>query len=107
MTWMPKLRNVGHTAKPSEIPLSIYNEAVSAKRFYNEQWEFWVWEEAQRTNLPLPQVEDACIRGIQKAIHRAHLVYGDKIGKWYEEFLDMGDIFRKVNHPTYLKQLGD
>ncbi len=107
MSWMPRLRNVSYSPRPPEIPLPVYNEAVAAKKFYNEQWEFWVYEEAQRNNLPLPKVEDACIRGLQKAIFQIKFVWGDKIARWYEDYLDMGDIFRKVNHPTYLNQLGD
>jgi hypothetical protein len=51
--------------------------------------------------------EDACIRGIQKEINRLKLIYGDRVGQWFEEFLDMGDIFRKVLHPDYLPKLGN
>ena len=107
MTWMPKKRNITYEERSPEIPPAVYQDAVAAKRFYNENWEFWVWSEAQHFNRPLAEVEDACIRGIQKAIYRTRFVYGDAIGKWYENFLDMGDIFRKVSHPEYLKQLGD
>lgn len=107
MTWMPKKRNVRYESKPEGIPDYVYQEAMIAKKFYNEDWEFWVWNVSKDYNIPLPQAEDACIRGIQKAIHRVKYVYGDKIASWYERYLDMGDIFRKVNHPTYLNQLGE
>lgn len=107
MTWMPKKRNVGYQDQPEGIPDYIYSEALAAKKFYNEDWEFWVWSEAQRYNVPLAEAEDACIRGIQKAIFRIQFIYGSQIAKWYEEFLDMGDIFRKVSHPDYIKRLGD
>lgn len=107
MTWMPKKRNVKYEEKPPEIPDAIYNEALAAKKFFNEDWEFWVWSESQNYNKPLAETEDACIRGIQKAILRAKFVYGDAIGEWYERYLDMGDIFRKVKHPEYQKRLGD
>jgi len=101
MTWMPRKRNITYQEKPPEIPDAIYQEAVTAKRFYNEDWEFWVHLESVSNNRPVPETEDACIRAIQKAIYRCKLVYGDAIGEWYERFLDMGDIFRKVKHPEY------
>ena len=112
MTWMPKARNVVFEPKPPEIPDHIYNEAMTAKRFYNEQWEFWVWTEwrdkchAEGADIPVNVVEDACIRGLKKAINRVKYVHGDAIGEWYERFLDMGDLFNKVKHPDYIKQLG-
>lgn len=107
MTWQPKLRQIKLHERPEWIPKWIYIEAVTAKRFYNEQWEFWVWQESLKHNKSQAETEDACIRGLQKAINRIHLVYGSKIGKWYEEFLEMGDIFRKVKHPEYIAQLGE
>lgn len=74
---------------------------------YNENWDFWVWQESIRHNKSIAETEDACIRGIQKEINRYKLVWGPKIGQWFEEFLEMGDIFRKVRHPDYLPKLGD
>lgn len=112
MTWMPKVRNVVFEPKPTEIPEYIYNEAMAAKRFYNEQWEFWVWTEWRDkchetgTDVPVNVVEDACIRGLKKALNRVKYVHGDAIGEWYERFLDMSDLFNKVKHPDYVKQLG-
>lgn len=107
MTWTPKKRNVTYSEKPEGIPEHVFQEAQLAKKFYNEDWEFWVWNEAQRNNRPLAETEDACIRGIQKAIYRIKYIYGDQIAEWYERYLDMGDIFRKVQHPEYLNKLGN
>lgn len=107
MTWMPKKRNIGYSDKPPEIPDAVYQDAIGAKRFYNENWEFWVWAEAQYYNKSLPEVEDACIRGVKKAILRTKYIYGDAIGEWYERYLDMGDIFEKVDHPIYERKLGE
>ena len=107
MTWMPQRRQIQYQSKPIEIPQEVYTEALTAKRFYNEEWEFWVWQTAQDYNISVALAEDACIRGIKKAILLAYTVYGDRIGRWYEDFLDMSDIFSKVNHPIYLKKLGD
>jgi hypothetical protein len=103
--WVPKKRNVIYEERPPEIPEWVYTEAQVAKRFYNEQWEFWVWQTSQKDNVPLHIAEDACIRGIKKEILRQYHVYGSKIGRWFEDYLDMEDIFRKVSHPTYLNQL--
>jgi hypothetical protein len=105
-SWQPKKRNIGYSEKPEGIPDAIYTEALAAKRFYNEQWEFWVWDVSRTDNVPLHVAEDACIRGLQKAINRIKFVYGDRVGEWYERFLDMGDIFQKVKHPDYIKRLG-
>ena len=107
MTWVPKLRNIVIKPQPDFVPTDIYNEAMSAIQFYNREWEFWVWSTSKDHNCSQAKAEDACIRGLRKALLRVSLIYGDKVGKWYEEFLDMGDIFDKVKHPSYKKQLGD
>lgn len=112
-SWRPKKRNVRYTERPEWVPDWVYTEALAAKRFYNEDWEFWVWRESINHNCSQAEAEDACIRGLKKALDRINFVYsslfgyqmGSKIAKWYEEFLDMGDLFRKVNHLTYEKKL--
>lgn len=101
MTWQPKLRQIKLHPKPDWVPYEVYSEAMTAKRFYNEQWEFWVWQESQNFNCSQAIAEDACIRGLKKALDRIKYVYGPRIGQWYIEFLDMGDIFDKVKHPEY------
>src|SRR5258705_11387697 len=105
LSWRPKKRNVTFPPKPDWVPEWVYIQAQVAKRNYNEKWEFWVYQVSQQHNCNIAQAEDACIRGIQKEINRQYLVYGAKVGKWFEECLDMGDIFHKVNHPDYLPQL--
>ena len=107
-SWRPKKRTVYYAEKPPELEDWIYIEAVTAKKFYNEEWEFWVWQEALKENVSQAVAEDACIRGLKKALDQIKFVYGDKVGKWYIDFLDMGDIFRKVKHPEYRElKLGD
>lgn len=106
-SWRPRLRNIVIHPQPDGIPDWVYKEAMAAKQFYNAQWEFWVWQESLNHNCSIAVAEDACIRGLKKALNRVKFVYGDKIGKWYEEFLDMGDIFTKVKHPEYVAKLGD
>ena len=105
-TWRPKKRQVYYGDCPDWIPKTIYNEAVMAKRYYNENWEHWIWLTAQDHNCSIPIAEDACIRGIKREILQIQIVYGEQIGKWFEEYLDMKDIFSKVNHPTYTPKLG-
>lgn len=107
MSWRPKKRNIRIQAKPEWLPEQIYNEALSAKRFYNEDWEFWVWQEAQAHNCSVALAEDACIRGLKKALNRIQFIWGPKVAEWYIGFLDMGDIFSKVKYPEYLPKLGD
>jgi hypothetical protein len=102
-SWRPKRRNVKYDDKPEGIPEWVYTEALAAKRFYNEEWEFWVWQESQERNVSQAVAEDACIRGFKKALDRISLVYGDAVSKWYISFLDMGDILNKVQHPEYEK----
>lgn len=105
--WRPKKRSVYYQEKPLWLDDWVYIEALTAKRFYNEEWEFWVWQESLRENVSQAIAEDACIRGLKKALDQIKFVYGDKVGQWYLEFLEMGDIFRKVQHPEYKqKQLG-
>ena|SRR2546429_326156 len=105
-TWQPKKRNIKLYPKPDYVPDWVYTQALTIKRAYNENWEFWVWQVSQHDNVSLALAEDACIRGIKKEINRFKLVYGPKVGQWFEEFLEMGDIFRKVTHPDYLPKLG-
>lgn len=104
--WKPTLRNVVYQEKPDFVPDWVYTMAMNAKYHYNAQWEFWVFLVSQEYNVSQAQAEDACIRGIKKEINRFKLTYGDKIGTWFEEFLDMKDIFEKVKHPEYLPKLG-
>lgn len=105
--WRPRKRNIVYAPKPDYVPDWVYIQAQAAKRNYNENWELWVFQVSKEYNCSIPEAEDACIRGIQKEINRQKLVYGSKVGQWFEDFLDMGRIFRKVNHPEYLPKLGD
>lgn len=105
-SWKPSLRNCEYAERPDFVPDEVYLEALAAKRTYNSGWEFWVWQVAQDYNVSQAEAEDACIRGLRRAIERVKLVYGDQIGKWWEEFMDMKDIYSKVKHPIYLKELG-
>ena len=107
LSWRPKKRNIRFTEKPEWVPQHIYNEALSAKKFYNEDWEFWVWQESLKANVSVAVAEDACIRGLKKALNRIQFIWGQEVSQWYLEFLDMGDIFSKVKHPEYLPRLGD
>lgn len=104
--WKPSLRNCTFSEKPEWVPDEVYKEALAAKRAYNSGWEFWVFQVSQDYNVSQAEAEAACIRGLQKEINRFKLVWGDKIGTWWEEFLDMKDIFSKVRHPEYLPELG-
>lgn len=104
--WTPRLRNVIIYPKPDYVPDWVYTQAIVAKRNYNENWDFWVHQVSLQFNVNISLAEDACIRGVKKEMNRFKLVHGDKVGKWFEEFMEMGDIFRKVNHPEYLPRLG-
>src|SRR5258706_15668241 len=106
-TWKPRKRNIKIYPKPEWVPDWVYTQAIVAKRNYNENWDFWVWQVSQSDGVDIAVAEDACIRGIQKEINRYKLVYGSKVCQWLEEFLEMGDIFRKVKHPEYLPKLGE
>ena len=104
--WKPRKRNIKLYPQPDYVPDWVYTQAITIKRAYNENWDFWVWQVSQADNVPLRIAEDACIRGIKKEINRFKLVYGPKVGQWFEEFLEMKDIFSKVKHPEYLAILG-
>lgn len=104
-SWQPKKRNVRYYDRPEWVPDWVYTEAQIAKKCYNEDWEFWVYQVSLEHNCSQAEAEDACIRGLKKAILQLYVVYGPKVGKWYEDFLEMGDIFTKVSHPNYIAQL--
>lgn len=100
-SWRPKKRTVYYQDKPEWVPGDIYTEAVSAKRFYNENWEYWVYLTSLDANVSQATAEDACIRGLKKVMDQIDFVYGPKVAKWYREFMEMEDIFSKVVHPEY------
>lgn len=107
-SWRPKRRNVKYAEKPDWLPEQIYLEAKAAKRFYNEEWEFWVHIESIKANKNIAETEDACIRGLKKALDRIQFIWGPKVAKWYIEYLDMGDIFSKVKHAEIINpKLGE
>jgi len=100
-SWRPSLRNIEFPPKPDWVPEWLYTEAMVAKRGYNAMWEFWVAQVARDWNVSQADAEVACIRGIKTEIDRQYYVYGPKLGKWFEEFLDMSSIFSKVKLPEY------
>ncbi len=104
--WKPSLRNLALLDKPEWVPEWVYTLAMTARYNYNTEWEQWVFRTSKDRNCSVAEAEDACIRGIQREINRFKYTYGNKIGCWFEEFLDMKDIFRKVRHPDYVKKLG-
>lgn len=106
-SWRPKFSNIDQNpVKPDFVPDEIYTYALAAKSQYNTNWEMWVYTESVLHNRPLAETEDACIRGIKKMFLQNRYVYGDKIGKWFEEFMDMDSIFSKVKSwPTFEARL--
>lgn len=105
-SWKPNLRKCEFQPKPDFVPEEVYKEAVALKRHYNAEWEYWVWNVSEDFNVSQAEAEDACIRGIQKAFNQVYLIWGDKIGTWFEQFMELGDLTRKVDHPIYLPELG-
>lgn len=103
--WQPKKRNIDYQEKPEWVPDWIYTEAVTAKRSYNENWEYWVWRTSLDFNCSQALAEDACIRGIKRSLAQVKVVYGEKVARWYLDFLEMEDIFSKVKHPEYTPYL--
>ena len=106
-TWKPSLRRCVFQERPDDIPDEVYKQAVAAKRQYNENWEFWVYLVSQDFNVSQGEAEEACIRGIKREILKLYVIYGDRIGKWFEEYLEMGDIFNKIRYPIYVPRLTD
>ena len=104
--WKPSRRKVKYPPRPDWVPDEIYKSTVSAKKTYNEGWEYWVWGVAQQYNVSQSEAEMACMRGIQKELYKIRFIYGPRIGTWFEQYLEMGDIFTKINHPEYLPELG-
>lgn len=113
-TWKPSRRNIIIHEKPDWVPQEIYDTAKAAKTQYNADWEFWVWGVSQQYNVSQAVAEDACIRGLQKEIYKIQIAYttmygadfGVRLGKWFEEFLDMSSIFSKVKMPEFVPELG-
>lgn len=100
-SWRPTKRAVYYQDRPEWVPKWVYTEAVTAKRFYNEDWELWVYITSKDNNVSQAIAEDACIRGLKKAMDQIDFVYGPKVAKWYREFMEMDEILNKVKHPEY------
>lgn len=100
-SWRPTKRAIYYQDAPDWVPKWVYTEALAAKRFFNENWEFWVWQTSQDYNCPIAEAEDACIRGYKKAIDQVDFVYGPKVSKWYRDFMEMDSLLTKVKHPEY------
>ncbi|OHE79021.1 MAG: hypothetical protein A3F67_10950 [Verrucomicrobia bacterium RIFCSPHIGHO2_12_FULL_41_10] len=98
--WSPKPHKVKYPAKPKEVPEWLYNEAKAAKRQYNENWEFWVYETAKQHDVSIEEAERACIRGISRELFKIKLIYGSMLAGWFENYLEMSSIFEKVNKLT-------
>lgn len=95
--WTPnEHRTLEYKPKPEGIPDWLYNEALAAKKQYNEGWEFWVQDVANTHNVTFGQAEIACIKGIDKACQRIYHLYGPRLGKWFVDYLEMESIFNKV-----------
>ena len=113
-SWKPNLRKCEFQPRPDFVPEEVYKEAVALKRHYNAEWEFWVWNISMEYNVSQAEAEDACIRSIQKEFYKTKLVcvkeYGEDLGNriatWFEQFMELGDLMRKVDHPIYLPELG-
>lgn len=113
-TWRPSLRKMIIQEKPDWLPEEIYKEAMAHKRHYNAEWEYWVWAVAEAHNCSQAVAEEACIRGIKKEFYKTRVAYtktygtelGNRIGLWFEQFMEMGDIFDKFRYPDYVPELG-
>lgn len=96
-SWRPKASHMDVVPpKPEWVPDWVYTNALSARHQYNTNWEMWVYMVSVQNNKPLAETEDACIRGIKKMFLQNRYVYGDKIGQWFEDFMDMDSIFSRV-----------
>ena len=104
-TWKPSLRKIRFQPRPDYVPKAVYSEAVGAKRVYNEHWEFFVFHTSQEFNVSQQVAEEACLRGLKKEFNKMRVIWGDKVGIWFEDFMEMGDIFRKIKLPEYKAQL--
>lgn len=89
-------RVVRYNPRPKWVPESIYNEAVAAKKHYNEGWEGWVLDVSRRFNVTFEQAEIACLKGIKREAEYMKVVYGPKFGQWFIDYLEMDGIFDKV-----------
>lgn len=105
LSWRPSKRNIRFQPKPDWVPEDVYKEALAAKRNYNERWEFFVWLTSQEYNVSQQVAEEACLRGLKKEFLKMRVIWGDKVGIWFEDFMEMGDIFRKIKLPEYKTQL--
>lgn len=106
-SWKPSVRKIRMHPQPDWVPDAVYTEAVAAKRNYNEKWEFLVYQTSLDYNVSQQLAEEALLRGLIKEFYKMRVIYGDKIGIWFEDFMEMGDIFRKIKLPEYKAQLVD
>ena len=104
--WVPKERNCVYQEKPGFVPEGVYKEALAAKRHYNANWEWWVFNTMQEYNVNEAEAWEACKRGILKEFLKWEVIYGDQVGKWCREFMEMDDIFNGLKLPEYKLEIG-
>lgn len=106
MSWKPSIRNIKLYDRPDWVPEVVYTEAVGAKYNYNAMWEFVVHRTASDYNVSQQIAEEAMLRGLDKEFKKMHVIWGDRIGQWFEDFMEMGDIFTKIKLNSYQAKLG-
>lgn len=106
MNWKPSIRNIKIYDRPDWIPEVVYTEAVGAKHNYNARWEYVVHRTALDYNVSQQVAEEAMLRGLDKEFKKMRVIWGDKIGKWFEDFMEMGDVFAKIKLNDYHAKLG-
>lgn len=96
-TWTPnEKRTTSYQPKPEQIPEWLYAQALAAKKQYNEGWEVWVQDVANKHNITFGQAEIACIKGIKRESDYIKQIYGPKLGGWFVDYLEMESVFNKV-----------
>lgn len=106
-SWKPSIRTCVFQEKPDFVPDEVYKEALGHKRHYNERWEFWVYLVSKDFNCSQAEAEEACIRGIKREFLKMRFIWGDRIGQWFEEFMEMDGVFKNIKLPEYLPKLID
>jgi hypothetical protein len=104
--WIPRERNCVYQERPDFVPEEVYSEALAAKRHYNANWEWWLFDTMKQYNCSEAEAFEACKRGVLKEFLKWDVIYGYRIGKWTREFMEMDDIFNGLKTPNYKMEIG-
>jgi hypothetical protein len=94
------MRHITYTEKPDFVPDFVYSQAKVCQVDTTMPTGSSGFGRLLRSSIVVKPRQKMPVSGDQKRDSPAVSGVWTKIGKWFEEFLDMGDIFQRSSIPT-------